>query len=275
MYPELLHLGPLAIHSFGLTLALGFLLSWVLLGRLCRGTRWTPEELSGLLVWTMLWGVAGARLAYVLEHWSAEFADRPWAAIRIDQGGLMFYGGLAGAVAGMALFARRRRAPLLELLDLGAVALPLGHAVGRIGCFLNGCCYGRIWDGPGAVHFPAQSLPWKFQTDAGILALASPHSLPLVPVQLIESAANLVLLAALLLLWRKRPRAGTLTAAYLAGYAVIRFGAECLRGDPRMAVGPLSIGQVASLAVVAVAAGLCAFRRRRVPSGQPQGKAGA
>jgi phosphatidylglycerol:prolipoprotein diacylglycerol transferase len=261
MHPILFYLGSRPIHTFGPLMALGFLAGWLLMRRLTRGTARTADDLSTLLAWLMFGGLAGGRMAYVIEHWQAEFAAHPAAIIRVDQGGLMFYGGLAGGLIALLLFAWRRREPLLEWCDLTAVALPLGHALGRLGCFMNGCCHGRPWKGALAVRFPAQAPAWQEQVLAGQLSATATRSLPVLPIQLIEAAANLLLCALLYRLARRRPRAGRVTACYLLGYAGIRFATEFGRGDARLNVGALSIGQLVSLALLAAGVALLVARR--------------
>lgn len=272
MHPILFRIGPVTLHAFGALMALGFLAALFVMRRLARGgfVRLNDDQVSGLIVWLMAGGVLGARLAYVLEHWSAEFADNPGAILRIDQGGLMFYGGVLGAIAAVRLYARRHRRGFLEVLDLCAVGLPLGHAFGRLGCFLNGCCHGRICEHPLSVRYPAGSIAWREQLAAGRIAATSAYSLPVLPTQLIEMGANLILFAGLYRLARRHPRHGTVTAAYLLLYAVIRFATESLRGDPRMAVGPLSISQFISVLIFGAGLGLAGlqYRRARIAAGE-------
>ncbi|MDD5705937.1 MAG: prolipoprotein diacylglyceryl transferase [Kiritimatiellae bacterium] len=263
MFPELLKIGPFTLHTFGVMMALGFLAALMVMRRLSRGTARTDEELSRLLVGLMLGGVVGARLAYVAEHWRSEFAGNWGAILRIDQGGLMFYGGVLGAVVAILLYARRRRENPLAVTDLAAAALPLGHAFGRLGCFLNGCCYGRVSNGALAVRFPEASIAWQEQVLRGNIAPTAHHSLPLLPTQLAEMAANLLLFVALYRLARRRPRTGAVTAAYLLLYPVVRFVMETMRGDQRQSVGPLSIGQAVSVGLFALGICLALYVRRR------------
>jgi len=255
MHSEIFQLGPLTVRSFGLLMALGFLAAGYAAVWLARGTHRNTDYLSTLIMWLMLAGVLGARLAYVIEHWSAEFAGQPAALFRIDQGGLMFYGGVAGAGAALALFARRRRERFLDLSDLLLAVLPLGHAFGRLGCFMHGCCHGRITHGALGVTFPRLSPAWLMHVQQGGLPETSARSLPVLPTQLIEAGANLALFLALATLYRRpNRRTGFVSAAYLIGYAVIRFTVESLRGDQRQSVGPLSISQAISLAAFAIGA---------------------
>jgi phosphatidylglycerol:prolipoprotein diacylglycerol transferase len=263
MHSDLLHLGPFTLRAFGLLMALGFLAAGYAAMRLARGTHRNADYLSTLVVWLMLAGVVGARLAYIAEHWSTEFAGQPGALFRIDQGGLMFYGGMAGAGLALALFARLRRERFLALTDLLLTVLPLGHAFGRLGCFMHGCCHGRVTDGPLGITFPRFSPAWVLHVQEGRLPDSAPRSLPVLPTQLFEAGANLVLFAVLTWLYRRRRnRVGLTTAAYLMGYAVIRFAVESLRGDQRQAVGPLSISQAISLAVFVLGLAILGVSRR-------------
>lgn len=258
MFPELLQLGPFTLRSFGLMAALGFLAAYFALRRFAgRLAGLTPDDASRLLVAAMAGGALGARLAYVAEHWRAEFAGGPLIEVlRFDRGGLMFYGGLGGAIVAIAILALVWRKPLAALLDLSALALPLGHAFGRVGCFLNGCCYGRPSSCVLAVRYPAGSAPWIDQVREGLIPRAAANSIPVLPVQLFEAALNLALFAALARLSAHGPRRGAVSGAYLVGYAAIRYLTETLRADPRMAVGPFSISQFICLFVFAAG---CAF----------------
>ena len=248
MYPDLISLGPLHIKTYGVCMALGFLAAWQVVTWLCRRTGRAPEPLSNLLLALMIAGVLGSRIAYVIEHWQAEFAAHPLDVIRIDQGGLMFYGGFILAVLVFVGWCIVKKDHPLALGDLLCVVIPLGHAFGRIGCFFYGCCYGKLSSSCVAVAFPRASPAWYEQMNAGLISATAQKSLPVLPTQLFEAAANLALFAALFFFFRRFKR-GTM-ALYLIGYAIIRFGMEYLRGDPRAAVGPFSISQTISIALL-------------------------
>ena len=109
--------------------------------------------------WIMLLGIVGARIAYVLVHFR-DFAAEPISILRIDQGGLTYFGGFVTAALGVSLILWMRGRDLWAETDFAITAVPLAHALGRVGCFLNGCCFGRVWNGPWAVRFPQDSLPW-------------------------------------------------------------------------------------------------------------------
>ena len=249
MYPDLLDLGFLHLRTYGALMATGFLLCWTLLEKLSG-----RKDLSNLLVSLMVSGVVGSRIAYVVEHWQSEFAAHPLSVMRVDQGGLMFYGGLILALVVFVVWCRVKGERMLALADLLATVVPLGHACGRIGCFFYGCCYGRLSASPFAVSFPVHSPAWYEQVQAGLIPATAKASLPVLPTQLFEAVALLALFAALLFVYR-RLRRGT-TAVYLMGYALIRFALEYLRGDPRAAVGPFSISQTISLGMFVLGAAL-------------------
>ena len=261
MYPDLIDIGILHLKTYGACMATGFLVCWTLVERLSG-----RKDLSNMLLSLMVAGVVGSRIAYVVEHWQAEFAAAPLRVIRVDQGGLMFYGGFILALAVFFTWCVVRREKVLALADLLAAVVPLGHAFGRIGCFFYGCCYGRDSDTWCAVTFPAGSPSWYEHGQRMVSVL---------PTQLFEAAALLALFAALMVLWRRRRgRDGLIVGSYMVGYAAIRFGMEYLRGDPRAAVGPLSISQTISLGLgilgaVLLVVGLRSGRRSAAAVGRP------
>ena len=273
MHPDLISIGFLHIKTYGAFMALGFLAAWQVLAWLCRRTGRAPDPLTGLVTWMMVCGVAGARAAYVIEHWQSEFAAHPEHIIRVDQGGLMFYGGLILAIAVFFIWCRVKRERLLPHADLLTTVIPLGHAFGRVGCFFYGCCYGRVSHVACAVSFPRGSPAWYEQVNGGLIGADASASLPVLPTQLFEAAAVAVLFLALLWTYRRtwKIRPGFTTGVYLVGYAAIRFGMEILRGDPRAEIGPLSIGQTISLAILCAGlAFMAASFRRKARAGGPE-----
>ncbi len=238
MFPDLIDIGFLHLKTYGACMASGFLLCWILAEKLSG-----RKDLSNFLMCLMLSGVVGSRIAYVIEHWQAEFAADPLRIVRIDQGGLMFYGGFILAMVFFFVWCRIHRERPLALADLMSTLVPLGHAFGRIGCFFYGCCYGKDSDAWCAVVFPAGSPSWYEHGRRAVSVL---------PTQLFEAAALLALFALLMAVYVRYRR--YTTGIYLIGYAVIRFGMEYLRGDPRAAVGPFSISQTISLAMAAFGA---------------------
>ncbi|AKJ64521.1 prolipoprotein diacylglyceryl transferase [Kiritimatiella glycovorans] len=239
MHPVFLQFGGVTIYWYGVMVALGFLASvvhWNLLGR--REGR-PPGFGAELAFWIMLGGILGGRLAYVFSNLHY-FTAHPGEIARIDHGGLIFYGGLFGGLAASWLIAKARHESFLKLGDFIITALPLGHALGRVGCFLNGCCYGIPCRLPWAVRFPPDSHPdevWPGQS--------------LHPVQLYESGWNLALYGALLFVYLRGVRPGRVASLYFVFYGTGRFLFEFLRGDPRLRWQLLTVAQWTSLAVLA------------------------
>ena len=253
MFPDLIDLGFLHLKTYGACMATGFLLCWMLVEKLSG-----RKDLSNLLLSLMIGGVVGSRIAYVIEHWQSEFAANPAAIIRVDQGGLMFYGGFILSFIIFFVWCFLKKEKPLELVDLLAAVVPLGHAFGRIGCFFYGCCYGRDSDAWCAVTFPMGSPSWYEHGRKMVSVL---------PTQLFEAAALLALFGLLMWVWhRQQPttnnqQPGRILGLYLCGYAVIRFGIEYLRGDPRAAVGPFSISQAISIGMLIIGAFFIGFAR--------------
>ena len=268
MYPDLISLGFLHLKTYGAFMALGFLAAWQVVAWLCRRMGRDPEPCTNLIMWMMVSGVVGSRIAYVIEHWSQEFAGHPELLVRIDQGGLMFYGGFILALAVFVVWCRVKREPIVPMADLFAVVIPLGHAFGRVGCFFYGCCYGRLSQCACAVSFPRGSPAWHEQLRAGLISSEAAAALPVLPAQLFEAVAVFVLFAALLFLhrrfWNRLP--GLITGSYMVGYACIRFVIEILRGDPRASIGIFSISQTISLLLFLLGCTfiLVAFRRGKL-----------
>jgi phosphatidylglycerol:prolipoprotein diacylglycerol transferase len=250
MNPVCFQLGGLTIHWYGVLMAGGFLaglLSWMLVGR--RENR-PPAYCSDLLFWVILSGIAGARMAYVLANLET-FLANPVSVFFINEGGLIFYGGFLGGLAAVAVFAKTHGESVLSLYDFAVTSVPLAHAFGRVGCLMNGCCFGRVCEGFPGVRFPADSLPWYYHTVRGQIGAGARHSLPVHPVQLYEAALNLVLYVILLVVYHRRRRAGVAAATYLLLYPVVRFSLEFWRGDDRMHLFGLTVAQALSLAFLA------------------------
>jgi phosphatidylglycerol:prolipoprotein diacylglycerol transferase len=211
---------PLSIHWYGLTYLVAFgLFLWLATLRARQPAfaqaGWTRRDAEDLLFYGVLGVVIGGRLGYVLFYKPGYYAGHPLEAFAVWKGGMAFHGGLLGAIAAMALFARMRKRPFLQVADLVAPCVPTGLAAGRIGNFINGELWGRPAD---------PSLPWAMVFPQSGTTLAR-H-----PSQLYQFALEGLLLFALLWLYSRRPRAmGQVSGAFLVGYGVLRFIAEYFR----------------------------------------------
>ena len=230
--PIAVQLGPVAIHWYGLTYLVAFGL-FLMLATLRTGQRqyaqagWSRRDVEDMLFWGVLGVVIGGRLGYVLFYKPGYYAGNPLEALMVWKGGMSFHGGLLGVIAALALYARQRGRPFLELMDLIAPCVPLGLASGRVGNFINGELWGRAAD---------PSLPW---------AMVFPQSgtdFARHPSQLYQVALEGALLFVLLWLYARKPRPlGAVSGAFLVGYGALRFAAEFFR-EPDRFLGPLALG---------------------------------
>ena len=205
MHPDFLKIGPVQIYWYGVFMAIAAmagLLNWVFLG---RGTRRDFSFCSDMLFWIMLSGIVGARIAYILANLHY-FMDNPAEIIRVDRGGIIFFGGLIGAGIALYLFSVYKKEKYVDLLDFVITSIPLGHAIGRMGCFMNGCCYGAVHNGILSVSFPKHSLAWEHQIETGLLSPLAARTLPVYPVQLMESALCLIIFVFLHFVYKKHKK---------------------------------------------------------------------
>jgi phosphatidylglycerol:prolipoprotein diacylglycerol transferase len=228
-----------------------------------RSMGFDADTIVALALQVFLWGLVGARLFYVIEYRDQFFPPgRTFVqalpdVLNLAAGGLVVFGSLPTAALAAWRFAARRGLPLLELADCVAPGLLVGLALGRIGCFLNGCCYGGPCDLPWAMQFPPQSPPWLDQAARGLIPATSAGSLPVHPAQL-YAALDAGLLAALAVAFTplaRRP--GEVFALVLTLHPISRLLLEAIRIDePPMFGTPLSISQLVSVVLLGLAAAL-------------------
>ncbi len=191
-----------------------------------------------------------------------------WEIFEIWNGGIVFYGSILGGVVGFEIYRRLHPFPVRPMMDAIAPALAIGIAFGRVGCFLNGCCYGDVCNLPWAVTFPQKSSPWYHQLDLGLISTDALRSLPIHPTQLYSALDGLVLLFLLSAYYPRRKRDGEVMALLMVTYPVTRFLIEGLRNDEPAFVFGMTVSQ--AISVVVVLAGLAywaltfgSFRRGR------------
>lgn len=231
MHPVLFKIGPYQVYSYGAMLALAFLVCSFLAKRRAASIGMDGEKILDFTVLLIISGVIGGRIMFVildLEYFKA----RPLDIFKLWEGGLVWYGGLILAVISGAVFLRIYKMPVLKTADLMMPYVALGQAIGRIGCFLNGCCYGRPTTLPIGVIF----------SEASGRAL---------PTQLFESAAMFIVY---LILRRRVPSNGRTFFLYLILYSVFRFFNEFIRGDNMLIIMGLTFSQFISIIIFTVAA---------------------
>jgi len=174
---------------------------------------------------------------------------------------------LAGAAIATVVYVARREMRFFAVADLLAPSLAIGHAVGRIGCFLAGCCFGRPSALPWAMRFPSDSLAWQDMVARGTLSMTADATPPLHPTQLYEALVELSLFVLLTQLAKRKHFDGQLLCIWLMGYSVSRSLIEMVRGDPaRGLIGSISVAQIVSAVVFAIACALFIDGRRRARS---------
>ena len=215
------------IHWYGIFAAIGFLTALAVLLYKRSYAGMNSEQIFDIGLIAIFCGIGGARLFYVIQF-HHQFSGNFFKIFRIDQGGLVFYGGFLLAVAALIIYTRIKKLSLAKILDIYAPAIALGHAMGRIGCFLEGCCYGKAakW----GVVYPPLSGPAREFPDL-LSPVTPPPSIPLIPIQLFEAAGNILIGITLLLLFKKIRRPGQIAAIYFAAYGLLRFLLEFCRGD--------------------------------------------
>jgi phosphatidylglycerol:prolipoprotein diacylglycerol transferase len=253
MHPVLLRLGPLTLRSYGLALAAAFLAGIFIARRRARRAGYDPGLIADLSLYIFAGAIIGSRLLYVVLNWGL-YRENPVEIFWFWRGGLAYQGGLAGAVAFSLWFLRKRRLSPWLIGDVVIPAVPLGHALGRIGCFLNGCCYGTPSRLPWAVTFPPSSLP--------ALHYGPHHGIH--PVQLYAAGTALVFFA---ILNRLQPLArlpGRLFWLYGVLYGTARFILEFFRGDHSPVLLSLSAYQLISALIFFFSAAMLVKMRFRL-----------
>ena len=244
MHPILFSFGPLRFYSYGALVAIGIFLAVFFLQRHAKAILVSPETMVDLAIATVVSGFIGARIFYIIQFWDY-FANAPFDMIKFWQGGLVLYGGLIGGILGFLTFVKLKRLPFLDLLDLFVPAMALAQGFGRIGCFFNGCCFGKPSDLPWAVSFPLLD-----------------HAVH--PVQLYEAFFCFALAFFLFLLWNKKLKTGVIATAYFIIYPAGRFVLEFFRGDNAAVFGNLTVPQWTSLLIMCVTLFLYFYGTKRI-----------
>lgn len=253
MYPQLLRFKSpdffpswmpeyITIHSYGAMIAIGIFVSYYLALRLTKKIGMDSDKLSTLFIWTIVAAFVGGKLFFYLEDPSRYFAD-PSQMWKSAGGGFVFYGSLIFVVPTMIWWLKRNKMPVRPFFDEIAIVGPVMHSFGRVGCFLAGCCHGRVCHNALGVTFNSP------------LSKADPLHVPLYPTQLFDIGINMIILATVLILRKKKKFEGQLFLIYIAMYAVGRSINEMYRGDEARGYvidGILTHSQFIALVLLAV-----------------------
>ena len=262
MYPELFRIGPFPIRAYGLALAISFLVGALYIKRVVERDGKSFDPYLAIATYMIFGGVIGARLFYVLfhleefaGHWTAMF--NPFHGDQFGIAGLNLYGGILVAIAFTVIYCWRHRMSLLETFDYFAPTLGLGLAVTRIGCFLNGCCFGLPTTLPWGIKFPVGSIPDSIFP-----------GLHLHPTQLYSSLYGLSLFVLLNWLMKRKAFTGQLVAVLFMSEATFRFLIEDVRYyEPDMVfhlgTSTVTYNQAIALVLFLAGIGLYIVQRKR------------
>jgi phosphatidylglycerol:prolipoprotein diacylglycerol transferase len=238
---------PIEIRWYGVMIALAFLSSIHFAAWRGHKRGMDPDLIIDLGVWILVSALVGSRALYVLAEWE-DYRANPLEALAFFKGGLVFYGGLLAAIPVGILYVKHKHLPVWPMADVAAPCIALGHVFGRMGCFMNGCCFGIETQSRFGMVFGPGSSAWDyFQGPAKV------H-----PVQLYEVITELVILALILITERRRVFEGQSFALYLFAYGLARVFLEKLReGSPALLLGLtgsqlISLGLVGAGVVIAV-----------------------
>jgi phosphatidylglycerol:prolipoprotein diacylglycerol transferase len=241
MYPFLPEFLGFRIPLYGLMTALGYASAmWYCVKR--RGSvNLGKDEVSDIIFWLIFGAIIGGKLFYIAAYWPEFCASSFIDKLRY---GFVFTGGFIGAAISGFFILKKKKLPFLKTADFLAPAVPLGHAIGKIGCFLAGCCYGKAAHSHLAVHFdnPDSLVPLHL------------HGVGLIPIQLIEAAVYFLLFLTLHFVYKKKKRDGIVIASYALGFSVIRFFAEFFRGEEETYVLGITATQTACLIIAVMSA---------------------
>jgi phosphatidylglycerol---prolipoprotein diacylglyceryl transferase len=252
--PQITQIGSLSIGWHGVLMFVGIAVGLVLTLPLAKKLGIPHETTYTAAIWAVVFGFVGARLTHVIDNWSYYSQDLV-EILKIQKGGLGWYGALIGGIVGVAICARLNKFSLARFADATAPGIILGLSIGRIGCTLNG-------DSPGT----ATSLPWGFvytHPDSFSPLWVSTH-----PAPVYEILWNMVILVVLWRLWKRLSPDGSLFLVSLVMYSVGRFVISWFRAEDHV-LGPLHQSHIISLVIFVVAAGLLAYRKTRLVKREP------
>jgi phosphatidylglycerol:prolipoprotein diacylglycerol transferase len=224
MHPVLFQLGPVTVYTYGVLVAAGFLIGLWYAFRQAPRAGLDPNKIWNLGVSGILIALASSKLWLLLSAWDYYSANpREIFSMETFQSAGTFYGGILGGIVWVVLYSHFQKMPFLGILDLGAAPVALGHSIGRVGCFVAGCCYGK-----------PTSLPWAvtFTSPVAARIAGTPLNVSLHPTQLYEAAAEFLNFLFLVWLGTKQRFMGQLVGTFFILYGIERGAIEFVRGDP-------------------------------------------
>ena len=249
MHPEFIHIGPLDIYTYGVFVALGFMVGLWVAARRAPSEGIQSDQIADLGVWLIVSGMLGGKLFHIVLFWNDFITAWHAEGLRSLREGFVFYGGFILATLTTVGYAFAKRLPLAKLTDVLAPSVALGHMFGRLGCFFNGCCYGKACALPWAVKFPPPHVM------AGI---------PVHPTEIYEALGNLAIFVGLTAFYRHKRFDSQIWWLYVLSYGVLRFIVEFFRGDyDTYYFRVLTIGQLVAMFMIVLAVSVLALCRKQ------------
>lgn len=261
MFRILFSVGPAHIYSYGFMLALAFVIGTLIARKRAGLYGMDKDKVTDLVFYLLVSGVAGSRLLFVAVNWEY-YSGNLLDIFKVWEGGLVFYGGFILAFIVTAVFLRVNRLPLWKTADMISPSFAIGIALGRIGCFLNGCCYGHVSQRWG-ISFPAKDNPPVFaqQISEGLIPASASCSLPVIPVQLYAVLHGIIIFAVLMVMEKHKKFDGFLFWIMVLLYGAGRFFIESARYyDRNFMLGSASLSQAISVVLFIVSAAVLAAR---------------
>jgi len=245
MYPNLITIGPITLHTYGLFVAIGFFVGLLVTVRLGKSEEFGSQQIMDMGFIIILSAIIGSRIMYVLMN-ASYYTRAPLDMLKIWEGGLVFSGGVLGVVLTMLWYVKRHSLPLGKIADLWAPAIAIGQGIGRIGCFMAGCCYGKPTDSICGVVFTHSH------------SLARPLNVPLHPTQIYSSLSGFIIFFVVLVLYSKKKFEGQVFLWLMIMHSTARLAIERFRGDDRgiLLGSNMSMTQLVAILILITSAGI-------------------
>lgn len=259
MWRYLIHTENFSIPMFGVMAVIGFLFGFFILRKEANRIGIQIQKIESIAFWILIGVLIGGRIWYILEMWNY-YKENVGEIFKFWEGGLVFYGGFIGGFIGGLLYLKVSKLEFNKTADLFAVALPLTLAIGRIGCFLNGCCFGKETKSCIGVSFPKRWYPPAYvsQLDRGLINISAEKSFPVIPTQLISSFLLFIIFIIIFLLRKRKIYDGFLFHLFIGLYGLKRFTIDFFRHYEGIALvlKYLTLSQTLSLILIIVSATL-------------------
>ena len=254
------------VFAYGFMLMLGFLVVIYIARIKAKAEGLNPEDISNLGLYTIFAGILGGRTFYVVQNFDS-YKHNILDAFKIYEGGLVFYGGLMASIAAVVVYTRIRKLPVLKTIDIIAFSFALGVACGRIGGFLNGCCWGDVCSFPKLVDANLMidgSPAYLHHLGKGLVSVSDSHSLYVHPTQIYSMLGNISIFFIIKAFFRHRRRDGEVTLMFCGLYSIMRFVVEIFRDDNPLLFDGMTISQNVSVIVLVVIVSLFVIGRIRL-----------